>query len=118
MNNCSLFDISEVEDSFQDKNSEYSRRALNNIMANEIPYYEVQKILSLQSKPLEQVMRETQPYDDFEVCKKALFDGIDAIKFNYSNNQVKKVRLWVSQDLRTLWYRDVNPGVLSCLKGA
>ena len=63
-------------------------------------------------------MRETQPYDDFEVCKKALFDGIDAIKFNYSNNQVKKVRLWVSQDLRTLWYRDVNPGVLSCLKGA
>ena len=41
MDNCSLFDISEVEDSFQDKNSEYSRRALNNIMANEIPYYEV-----------------------------------------------------------------------------
>ena len=41
MDNCSLFDISEVEDSCQEKNSNYSRRALNNIVKNEIPYYEV-----------------------------------------------------------------------------
>ena len=54
------------------------------------------------------------PYDNFEVCKNEMISGIDALKHNYSNNQIKTVRIWFSKDLKTMYYRSYEPGMLTC----
>jgi hypothetical protein len=45
--------------------------------------------------------------------------GVEIIKANFSNDEHKKVRFWLSQDERYLCYRDMEPKstILDCLKG-
>ena len=46
-------------------------------------------------------------YDDFDYCREVMTKGIEAIKFNYSNNRQKRVKIWFSKDLSTLYYRNL-----------
>ena len=62
--------------------------------------------------------RSYYPWNNYEFCLGQLKAGIEAIKHNFSNENHKAVRLWVSKDAQSICYRDVNASsaILDCLR--
>ena len=50
------------------------------------------------------------------MCKRELIKGIEAVKHNFSNKKIKKVRIWLSEDMKTLHYRSLEPNAFACFK--
>ena len=79
---------------------------MEEIFNENVPEVQIQCITE-KIKPTEEIYRVTTDYDNYDVCEKALLNGIEVIKHNYSNNEHRRVRVRLSEDRQSLRYKDV-----------